>query len=398
MRADKSIAQIPIPKCPPWQEPRAPSQTLPRELGAGFAGLSPLACLQEAGHDHAWIWGPSLGTFCQCPLKVQSGISWSGCSISTCTASTGCYMGGNPQAMVRAVCVVQLHQPSSYVPVSSFPFHLRTARCATKTNLELLCSQNSWERTIILFAFLVFRAGHHQWWLDRWSTRPPQRSFAAQEFPKQFSPFFTISSPKFLLSDPAAGMEESGMYCRCPVFLLPPATTVPAVLVLPAGAPTPVTVVLPHSLADFCQRKTSVLAGTKKMSWNCLQSGEIYYDRTKRAENEDASWKKKCSSLWWTVSGKVKANSDYFICKMALFQRLEGGYPTLWKSVELATGRVRWNLMRLKTNLWQLLASGNSPLKRNWPGNLPQSGLLKKSGLFFGEVQLGVFISDLASS
>lgn len=165
-----------------------------------------------------------------------------------------------------------------------------------------------------------------------------------------------------------------------------------------AGAPTPVTVVLPHSLADFCQRKTSVLAGTKKMSWNCLQSGEIYYDRTKRAENEDASWKKKCSSLWWTVSGKVKANSDCFICKMALFQRLEGGYPTLWKSVELATGRVRWNLMRLKTNLWQLLASGNSPLKRNWPGNLPQSGLLKKSGLFFGEVQLGVFISDLASS
>lgn len=116
------------------------------------------------------------------------------------------------------------------------------------------------------------------------------------------------------------------------------------------------------------------------MSWNCLQSGEIYYDRTTRAENEDASWKKKkkCSSLWWTLSGKGKANSDYSNCIMALFQMLERGYPTLWKSMELVTGRVRWNLMRMKTNLWQLLASGNSPLKRNWPGNLPQSGLLKK--------------------
>lgn len=74
--------------------------------------------------------GHSLVTCCQCSPKVQSGISWSGCSISTCPASPGCHMGGNPQAMVRAGCVVQLHQPPSHLPVFSSPLHLLTARCA----------------------------------------------------------------------------------------------------------------------------------------------------------------------------------------------------------------------------------------------------------------------------
>lgn len=61
--------------------PRSPSQLPLWEFGAGFAGLSPLACLQGAGQEHAWIWGPSLVTCWQCSHKVQSGISWSGFSV-----------------------------------------------------------------------------------------------------------------------------------------------------------------------------------------------------------------------------------------------------------------------------------------------------------------------------
>lgn len=84
-------------------------------------------------------------------------------------------------------------------------------------------------------------------------------------------------------------MEEPGMYCRCPVFLLPPATSVPAVLMLPAGTPTPVTVVLPTPLIAFVKEKFLYWQGPKKCPEYRLQSGEIYYDRTTRAENEDAS-------------------------------------------------------------------------------------------------------------
>lgn len=84
------------------------------------------------------------------------------------------------------------------------------------------------------------------------------------------------------------------MYCTCPVFLLPPATTVPAVLMLPLGAPTPGTVVLPTPSLAFFKEKGKLLywQGPKKYPEYCLQSAEIYYDRTTRAENEDASGKK----------------------------------------------------------------------------------------------------------
>lgn len=207
VRADKSVTQIPIPKCQSWQVPRPPSQH-PLGVQCWPSWSFTLPCLQGAGHEHAWIWGLSLVTCCQCPLKVQSGISWSGCSISTCTASKGCHMGGKPQAMVRAVCVVQLHQPSCHLPVSSssFTFSLPDVP-ASKTNLELLCSQNPWDKAIILwdkaiilFVFLVFKAGHQQWWLDRWCTRPPQCSFAAQEFPKQLSPFSSFLYQSFFLT------------------------------------------------------------------------------------------------------------------------------------------------------------------------------------------------------
>lgn len=81
------------------------------------------------------------------------------------------------------------------------------------------------------------------------------------------------------------------MYCRRPVFPLPPATTVPAELMLS----TPITVVPPTASLAFVKEKEKFLywQGPKKCPEYCLQSGEIYYDRTTRAENEDASWEKK---------------------------------------------------------------------------------------------------------
>lgn len=145
-------------------------------------------CLSTGGWSAASLhMGPSLVTCCQCSHKVQSGISWGGCSISTCTASTGCHVGGNPQAMVRAVCVVQFHQLSSHISVSSFTFTFSLPDVPiSKTNLGLLCPKFLKEgNNLVCFSCLqTVMSSHQQWWLGRWCTGPPWCSFAAQEFPR----------------------------------------------------------------------------------------------------------------------------------------------------------------------------------------------------------------------
>lgn len=92
----------------------------------------------------------------------------------------------------------------------------------------------------------------------------------------------------------------------------------------------------------------------------------------------------------------VKLRQIVNISIMALFQRLEGGYPTFWKSVELATGRVRWNLMRLKTKFITTSCTWEWSSKEKLTWKLCSVWALRESGLLFGGVQLGVFISDLA--
>lgn len=155
-----------------------------------------------------------------------------------------------------------------------------------------------------------------------------------------------------------------------------------------------------HSLTGFFQRKrkTSVLARTKKISWILFAISRNLLWQDHKSRKLGCFRKKKCSSLWWTVSDKVKANSDYSICIMALFQRLEGGYPTLWKSMELATDRGRWNLMRLKTKFITASCIWEQSFKQKLTWKLVSVWTPKEGGMFLGGVWLGVFISDLARS
>lgn len=82
------------------------------------------------------------------------------------------------------------------------------------------------------------------------------------------------------------------MYCRCPAFLLAPATAVPAELTLNEVPLLGLWLyLLPHWLFSKKKDKTFILRRMKRRPRYCLQSAEIYYDRTMKAENENAPGK-----------------------------------------------------------------------------------------------------------
>lgn len=72
---------------------------------------------------------------------------------------------------------------------------------------------------------------------------------------------------------------------------------------------------------------------------------------------------------------------------MARSQRLEGGHPALWKSIELDRDRVKLNLMRLRTEFMKTSSIWEQSSKQRLTWKLILIWTLKESGLLLGGVQ-----------
>lgn len=116
----------------------------------------------------------------------------------------------------------------SQFPPSPFAFSLLQALPLSKTNVGMLCSQNSWERSKIFFASFAFRAGS-QWCLGGWCTMvsPMLLQLSSTGTFQTVLSCFHPSAPKLLFSKPSARVWGPSMCCRCAACLLPPATAVP---------------------------------------------------------------------------------------------------------------------------------------------------------------------------
>ena len=192
-----------------------PSQPPPWEFGPGSAGLSSFGRLQVAGHEPAWIWGaeqyfPGRSAQLSDMLSVlpqhavRHMLEWLRVSLPAL-----CPQGATWVEILRPRWEQYVESNSTNpLPISQFlpsPFIFTFFSLPdvplNKKNVGLPRSWNSWERAIILFASLAFRAGSQQWCLGRWCTMVSPMLFqlsstgAFQTALSFFHPFYTKASP-----------------------------------------------------------------------------------------------------------------------------------------------------------------------------------------------------------
>lgn len=194
--------------------------------------------------------------------------------------------------------------PIAQFPPSSFTFSSLPDTPLSKTNVGLPCSPNSWEgNNLVCFSCLQTRTPaempeqvtHHG--LSNAPSAFQHRSFANSAL--LLSPFlhqsFSFLTQLLGCGDQVCAADVQPPFCLLPLPSLQTWHFMKRVDVSFCSWHCGST----HSLMGFYQKikdKTSALTRTKKSPEHCLQSAEIYYDRTIRAENEDAPGKNNAIS------------------------------------------------------------------------------------------------------
>lgn len=205
--------------------------------------------------------------------------------------------------------------PISQFRSSAFTFSSLPDMPLNKTNVGLPRSRKSWERAIMLFASLAFRAGSQQWCLGRWCTMVSPvllQLSSTGAFQTVFSSFlhqnFSFLTQLLGCGDRVCAVDVQPPFCLLPLLSLQSWHFMKCMDVSSCSWDYGST----YSLTGFYERKRQNFCTDKdqKKSWilSAISRNLLWHDHKSRKWR--CSRKKQCSSLWWTVSDEVKANNE----------------------------------------------------------------------------------------